>query len=199
MTHVFSRALVFAGAALALAGTAHAGPFDAVSLASDTSLATYEKVYIAPVNVDFGDQPIRRNIRDLRGLRPVSDRDQALKADDLADDLQREFGKRYILVDAPGEDVLTVETTLTKLVSSRPTIADRRDASVNLDFRSIYAGGADYLVTLREGDQLIGTIEENHTRNTSLNDGRVRAGIWQDADRSFSQFSRQLARYVQKN
>lgn len=199
MTHVFSRILVFAGATLALASAAHAGPFDDVSLTSDTSLATYEKIYIAPVSVDFGDQPIRRNIRDLRGLRPVTDSDQARRADDLADDLQREFGKRYVLVDAPGEDVLTVETTLTNLVSSRPTIADRRDASVNLDFRSIYAGGADYLVTLREGDQLIGTIEENHTHNSSSNDGRVRVGIWQDVDRSFSRFSRQLARYVQQN
>jgi|GEM_PF-1021015 len=196
---VFKRTLTVIAGTLMLAATAHAGPFDDVSLTTETPLSSYEKVYIAPVVVDFGDQRIRTSIRDLRGIRPVSDRDQALKAEDLAADLQREFSKRYIVVDAPGEDILTLETTVTKLVSSRPTIADRSFTNVNLDFRSVYAGGADYLVRLSEGDQLIGTIEENHTRNTSLNDGRVRAAIWQDADRSFNRFSRQLARYIQKN
>ncbi len=199
MTLSLKRTLALAAATLTLASVAHAGPFDTVTLETDTPLSSYEKVYIAPVTVDFGDQRIRRSIRDIRGLRPVSERDQARKSGDLAEDLQREFGKRYILVDAPGDDVLTVETTLTQLVSTRPTLADARLTNANLSFQTVYAGGANYQVTLREGEQVIGVIEDNQTRNNNLNDGRPRVGIWQDADRSFNRFSRQLARYIEKN
>ena len=199
MTLSLKRTLTLAAATLTLASVAHAGPFDTVTLETDAPLSGYEKVYIAPVTVDFGDQRIRRSIRDFSGLRPVSERDQARKSEDLVEDLQREFGKRYVLVDGPGEDVLTVETILTRLVSTRPTLADLGGANVNLSFQSVYAGGANYQVTLREGDALIGIIEEDQTRQNSLNDGRPRVGIWQDADRSFNRFSRQLARYVEKN
>jgi len=198
MTSLIKSALALTAAASMLTSVAHADTFDTVEFEADAILSTYEKVYIAPVEVDFSEHRIRRNIRDINSIRPVSELDQARKADDFAEDLEREFGKRYTLVDAPGEDVLTIETTLTKLVSTRPTIADRRATNVNLSFQSVYAGGADYQIQLSEGDTLIATIEENQSSNT-LNDGRPRIGIWQDTNRSFNRFSRQLARYVERN
>ncbi len=197
--HFLTRILILSLSATTLAAAAFAGPFDTINLEVETPLSGYEKVYIAPVEVDFGDEPIRRNTRDLRGLRPVSEADKTRKAKDLQEDLQREFGKNFELVEAPGDDVLTVKTTLTKLISTRPTIADFNSSNLGLDFRSVYLGGASYEITLREGEQLVGTIEENQTRVGSFNDGQPRVGIWQDTDRSFNRFSRQLARYVKKN
>ena len=198
MTSFIKHALAFTAATTMVATTAHAAPFDTIDRATDAPLSSYEKIYIAPVEVDFSEHQIRRNLRDRRGVRPVSESDQARKAEDLSEDLERAFGKKFTLVDAPGDDVLTVEATLTKLVSTRPTIADSR-INIGLSFNSLYVGGADYRINLTEGETLLATIEERQSQDSNLNDGRPRVGIWSDADYSFHKFSRQLVRYVQNN
>ena len=198
MTSHVKRTLALIAATAMIASAAHARTFDSIDIQTDTALSAFEKVYIAPIEIDFSEHRIRQNVRDLQGIRPVSERDQARKASDLIEDLQREFGKRYVLVDTPGADVLTVETTLTKLVSTRPTLADRRQTPT-LDFSSVYAGGADFQVELIAGGTTLATIEDNQSRDSNFNDGRPRVGIWQDVDRSFNRFSRKLARYVSRN
>ena len=198
MTSFIKRAIALTAATTMVAAAAHAAPFDAIDRATDAPLTTYEKVYIAPVEVDLSEHRIRRNLRDTRGVRPVSERDQMSKAEDFAEDLERVFGKKYTLVDAPGEDVLTIEATLTKLVSTRPTTADFRNQT-GLSFSSLYVGGADYQINLIGGETLIAAIEEKQSRDGNFNDGRPRVAIWADADYSFNKFSRQLVHYVQNN
>ncbi|MEO9968640.1 MAG: DUF3313 family protein [Hyphomonadaceae bacterium] len=198
MTSLIKRALAFTAATTMVAAAAQAAPFDAIDRATDAPLYSYEKVYIAPVETDFSEHPVRRSTRDLRGFRPISERDQARKASDFAEELQSAFGKKYLLVDAPGDGILTIEATLTKLVSTRPTIADARSRT-GLSFSSLYVGGADYQINLIEGSTLLTRIEEKQSNNSNLNDGLPRVGIWADADRSFDRFARQLARYVENN
>ncbi|MEM6899673.1 MAG: DUF3313 family protein [Pseudomonadota bacterium] len=180
----------------AMTSPALAAPFDEITKTVDDTLASYESVYIAPVQLDLPEDT-RRTVRDIRSPRPVTERDQTRRAERLQRDLTRAFGNNFELVDAPGEDVLTVETTLTGLRSTRPTLADQI-AEVQLDFGStVYAGGADYAVRLSEADTVLVEIEESDKSN--LNDGRPRVGTWQDADRSSRLFSSRLARYVRDN
>lgn len=189
----------YALAATAMLGaSACASTFDLVETQTDTALSSFEKVYIAPVETDLSGHPVRRSVRDVNRTRPVSERDQSRKASELTADLEREFAKHYILVDAPGPDVLTVGTTLTKLVSTRPTIADR-SLPLGIDFSSVYLGGADYQVSLVANETVLATIEEETSSNSSFNDGLPRVGIWQDVDRSFNRFSRKLVSYVESN
>ncbi len=197
--HVFGKSVLaaFAGLVTATALPACAsGPFDTVEVASPATLAAFDKVHIAPVMVML-DPETRRNVRDIRSERPVSEADQRRQAEELREDLIRAFGESFELAEAPGPGVLTVEATITRLVSTRPTIADASSVTVGLDFDSLYAGGADYEVTLREADTVLATIAD--ASQTSLNDQRPRVGVWQDADRMHGEFSRQLARYVSKN
>ena len=192
----------FAAAALALtlAGTpfADARPFDEITAAEDVTLSTYEQVYIAPVGVEL-DPDTRRRVRtgtDTRRDWEVSARDQALNAAELQEDLELAFGKKFTLANAPGPDILTVEATIIRLVSTRPP-ASELGARTALSATSFGAGGADYSVRLQEGDVTLVEITEKD--QSSLTDGIPRVGIWQDAHRSFSRFSRRLARYAAKN
>ncbi|MEO1476783.1 MAG: DUF3313 family protein [Pseudomonadota bacterium] len=189
------RLAVTAVLSTTLAFPAMAGPFDEISRADDVALAAYQSIYIAPVQVDLPTDT-RKTVRDIRSPRPVNERDQGLRAERLHRDLTRAFEKKFTLADAPGDDVLTVEATLTGLRSTRPTLADFQ-TEVQLDFGSIYAGGADYAVRLSEAETTLVEIEERDRSN--LNDGRLRVGVWQDADRSSRLFSSQLARYVKNN
>ncbi|MEM9667819.1 MAG: DUF3313 family protein [Pseudomonadota bacterium] len=191
------HALIAIAFAAALTASASARPFDEVSNKSaENPLASYQSVYIAPVQVDLGDD-VRRDIRDLRSPRPVTEIDQGRRAERLQRDLTRAFDKKFTLAEAPGEGILTVEATLTGLRSTRPTLAEL-DVNSQTDFgNSIYAGGADYAVRLIEEDDVLVEIEERD--QTFLNDGRPRIGLWQDADRSSRRFSSRLARYVKNN
>jgi len=173
-----------------------AAPFDKIETLNAVPLAGFQKVYIAPVKVELEDTRVRRNIRDISSARPVSDRDKALKAEDSYEDIVRAFGKKFEVVEAPGSDVLTVEAVVTKLSSTRPTLADSR-VNVALDFDSVYAGGADFDVRLSQGETVLVEISESYT--TNFNDGLPRIAIWQDYDRASNRMAYKLARYVRKN
>ena len=176
-----------------------AAPFDEIETVNAAPLASFQKVYIAPVKVELDETNIRRSVstfRNGRNDRPVSDRDQALKAQDSFEDIAKAFGKSFEVVEAPGEDVLTVETTITKLVSTRPTLADYR-VIPGLSFDSIYAGGGEFSIRLSEGETVLTEISDNYI--TNFNDGLPRIAIWQDYDRASKRIARKLARYVKSS
>jgi len=176
-----------------------AAPFDKIETLNAAPLANFEKVYIAPVKVELDESNIRRgvsNFRNSRNDRPVSDRDQALKAQDSFDDITKAFGKSFEIVEAPGEGILTVETTITKLVSTRPTLADYRVVP-GLSFDSVYAGGGEFNIRLSAGETVFTEINDNYT--TSFNDGFPRIAIWQDYDRASKRIARKLAKYVKSS
>lgn len=176
--------------------SANAAPFDTIKRIDTVELSNFEKVYVAPVAVDLADKEVRRNIRDIHSDRPVSDRDKARKAQDAYEDIVRALGKKFEVVDTPAPDVLTVEATVTRLTSTRPTLEDY-STIIGLNFSSVYAGGADFNVRLKQGETLIADISDSY--QTNFNDGRPRIGIWQDYDRVSKQFARKLARYVERN
>ena len=176
--------------------TAIAAPFDTIETLQTVPLSSFEKVYIAPVRVELEDTRVRRNIRDISSDRAVSDVDKERKAQDSHEDIVRAFSKKFEIADAPGPDVLTVETIVTKLSSTRPTLEDF-NLNVSLSFKSVYVGEADFKVLLRQDDTILAEIKDSASGN--FNDGLPRIAIWQDYDRLSSRFARKLARFVEKS
>lgn len=182
------------GAAAGLAMTA-AAAFDTAYVSSERPLGAYEQVYVAPVSVEL-DHDVRRYRVGGSGDRPVEERDAALRAEDFHAALTDAFGRSFALAGAPGPGVLTVEARLIKLESSRPTMADYRQTP-GLSARSVYAGGAEMHVTISEDGVLLAEIGD--AWRGSLDDGRYRIGLWDDARRAFGSWARRLARFVEQN
>lgn len=196
-------ALATLGAASVVAPAATAAPFDQVEVRSEAQLATYQKVYIAPVTISLEEPDAnllsqRRTSQYLQSQRPVSADAQARKSDDLYADLTRTFAKDFTLVDEPGPDVLTIAAEITRLIPSRPTAEERKRGVGSPEFaNSVSPGGVDYNVMFSSGDEAIIEIEE--ASRSSLSDGYARVNVWHDVDRSFDRFSRQLAKFVKDN
>ena len=170
--------------------------FDTIETSQTVQLSNFKKVYIAPVRIELKDERIRRNIRDISSDRPVSDLDKERKAQDSYEDIVNAFDKNFEIADAPGPDVLTVEAIVTKLSSSRPTLADF-ELNTALSFNSVYAGAADFQVRLSQNDKLLTEIKDSTQSN--FNDGLPRIGVWQDYNRISNRFARKLAAYVKGN
>ncbi|MEL7490039.1 MAG: DUF3313 family protein [Pseudomonadota bacterium] len=165
--------------------------FSVISGAAASDLASYERVFIAPVSIDLPERSNRRG-----GERPVSRRDQERKAADLREKLSDAFDDDFTIVAEPGDGVLTIETVITELKSTRPTPADLT-REPGLSFESLFVGGAAATFTLSENGAVLDEFSDDDFGN--FNDGNIRVGIWQDADRAFSLMSRRLVRYVKKN
>lgn len=195
---MLSRNSILAGlATVALAATpALAGSFDSASVAGGRALSTFDEVYVAPVDVAL-DLNVKRFDRSGSGDRPVSESDAQQKAVDFYYDLMREFSATHAIVDAPGPGVLTVEATLTKLESSRPTLADYGTRGGHLSASSTYAGGAEMVAVFKEGDAVLAEVADAF--DSHLRDGRARAGIWSDADRAFRSWAARLAAFTRDN
>ncbi|MEO0982817.1 MAG: DUF3313 family protein [Pseudomonadota bacterium] len=183
---------VLAAGAFGLAASAVAG-----RKVEDGDLAAasgFERVFIAPVTVALGEPDAGQITYGRTSNRPVSEQDQARKAADLRDDLVDQFSRRFTLVEAPSADALTVETTITRLASTRPTQADvERNQRISLT--STFAGGADFDVVLSVGDGApLARLTDSY--KSSFNDGRPRIATWADADRAFGRFARSLAKTV---
>jgi hypothetical protein len=168
--------------------------FDKASVAQSGALSGVTSVYVAPAALALPEPSSRF---DRRGDQPraVTDSDAQAKAEELTAALRRGFDKNFSLADAPGPGVLVVEPTLLRLESSRPTMADYQRES-GLSFESVYAGGAAVRVTLSRDGSEVGQIEDRYTGNFS--DGSPRIGIWQDTDRAFSMWSRQVPAWVEQ-
>lgn len=181
--------------ALALAFSAgSAQGFDKAAVPQPAALAGVEAVYVAPVALDL---PEAGNRYDRRGDKPraVLPRDAEAQAERLHAALRRGFDRDFTLADAPGAGVLVVEATLIGLASSRPTMADlQREPGIS--FESVYAGGASLRVRMHRDGRDVAMIEDQYVGTFA--DGQPRIGIWQDADRAYSMWSRQLPSFVEQ-
>jgi len=177
------------------ATAALAGSFDSANVSSSAQLSSFSAIYVAPVSTDL-DLDVVAFDRSGRGDRDIRDSDVADKADDLYDEIVSAFASSYSMASGAGAGVLTIETTLTGLKSSRPTMADY-NRNVSVSGRSVYAGGADVEFILSEDGRTLAELSDSYS--TTLGDHRVRAGIWNDADRAFGVFASKLADYVGSN
>ncbi len=199
------RSLLFTAALMLTSSLASvsAEPFESIEITSEQVLSSYQKIHIAPVEVTLvDDEPKllaeRRRSSYVRSQPPVDERDQARKAEDLHKQLTHRFASQFTLVSSPAEDVLTISTKITRMLPSRPTSGQRRRGVGALGFgSSVSAGGVDYAVTMSASGVQFYSITESYRSN--LNDGLPRTGVWQDADRSFDRFSRQLLHFVRSN
>ena len=176
-----------------------AAPFDQIETRSTVPLSGFKKIYIAPVDVELDELRFRTGVydRDDTEPRPVSDDDKRRKAEYLEKHLNIAFKKKFEIVDAPGEDVLTISATLTRLVATRPTEQDFGRTATPVTGAGIYPGGADFYVELSQGDAQLGSLSK--TYQASLSDSIPRTTQWQDADNFIRRFSKRLAWYVRKN
>ncbi|NWG72078.1 MAG: DUF3313 family protein [Parvularculaceae bacterium] len=178
-------------AMLAVSG-AEAGGFDSEAVSGD--LSAYQLVYVTPVTVALEDVRGRYSPSGF-GERAVSPSDAARKAGDLREALSEALARDFTLAAGPGAGVLTVAATLTKLRSSRPSIADY-GANPGLSFESVYAGGAAVRIEFSEEGRALGSVADDY--DTSLGDGRPRIGTWDDADRAFASWARRLPELIRK-
>ncbi|MCZ8318563.1 MAG: DUF3313 family protein [Lysobacteraceae bacterium] len=176
----------FLSFALLAALPAAAFAFDTVQVVKPDALQGVQQVYVAEVATDL---PAPASRFDDHGPRPVRPRDAATKAADLAKELKRGLARDFEVVASPGPGVLVVKPTLTRLASSRPTLADF-EREPGLSHESVYAGGATVTVALERDGATVGTLSDTYTG--TFGDGNPRVGIWQDADRAFSRWGRQL-------
>lgn len=171
-----------------------ASRFDRFEAVGTKDFTGYDKVYIpAPVaseELQARTEIFSSNLR--RDDRPIAQRDIDAKLSDLHDDLKRAVSKQATLVSAPGEGVLTIITTVTRLESNRPTQAElTRNPALSFQSFSVGAGAVDY--ELSENGRVLATISDtdNAPPLGAGNDGNQ--GIWQTVDQFFGQSSRRIA------
>ena len=166
--------------------------FDQAQVMQPAALSNVQAIHVAAVALEL-PAPTRRSDRRGDAPRPVTPRDAEAKAADLTAALRRGFAKDFTVVDAPGPGVLVVEAKLTRLEASRPTMADYH-REPGLGFESVYAGGAALDVRLTRDGSDIAVLKDRYIG--SFGDGTPRIGVWQDTDRAFSLWSRQLPSWV---
>jgi len=166
--------------------------FDQAQVMQPAALSNVQSVHIAPVAIELPAASRRASTRGGEP-RPVAPRDAEAKAADLTAALRRAFAQDFTVVDAAGPGVLVIEATLTRLEASRPTMADYQ-REPGLGFESVYAGGAAIDVRLSRDGSDIALLKDRYVG--SFGDGTPRIGIWQDTDRAFSLWSRQLPNWV---
>lgn len=168
--------------------------FDQVRIADPAALQGVRQVYVAEVALDLPEPAHRFALRSGEP-RPVRPQDAAAQAAALGAALRRGLDRDFELVTAPGPGVLVLRPTLDGLASSRPTFADF-DRQPGLSFRSFYAGGASLRLQLERDGRPVAEISDRYTG--SLADGMPRIGVWQDSERAFSRWSRQLPEVVRQ-
>jgi hypothetical protein len=166
--------------------------FDQAQVMQPAALSNVQSVHVVPVALALPATTRRVGARSDEP-RPVAARDAEAKAAELTTALRRGFAKDFTVVDAPGPGVLVIEATLTRLEASRPTMADYH-REPGLGFESVYAGGAAVDVRLSRDGSDIAVLKDRYVG--SFSDGSPRIGIWQDTDRAFSLWSRQLPTWV---
>ncbi|MBS3959755.1 MAG: DUF3313 family protein [Xanthomonadaceae bacterium] len=163
--------------------------FDSVRIDDPAALQGVRQVHVAEVALALPEPPAHRFALRSGEPRPVRPRDAKARAEALTQALRRGLDDGFELVAAPGPGVLVVRPTLEGLASSRPTFADHQ-RQPGLSSQSVYAGGASVRLQLERDGRAVGELADRYS--SSLADGMPRVGIWQDADRAFSRWSRQL-------
>ena len=166
--------------------------FDDKTVSNPAALSGVERVFIAPTAVDLPAASHRFERRN-GGIRPVLPSDAESRAAALTAELKRGFRRDFELADEPGPGVLVIEPTLTRLESSRPTMADFKQEP-GLGFESTFAGGAAVTLRLVRDGEEVAVLKDRYAGNFS--DGQPRIGIWQDTDRAFSRWSRTVPAFV---
>lgn len=171
--------------------------FDQVDYSENRkSLSSFNKIYIAPIKTDLPEtQRIHSRFKN-RIDRGVSERDQQEQAENLRKTLARSLGKKYELVGEEGPSILTLETTITRLESTRPTFQDL-SSRPNLSLGSLYSGGAAVTINFRENGSTLAVISDDYQSN--FGDGSPRTGIWSDANLAFNLWARQVSRFIKNN
>ncbi len=178
----------------ALAAPLSVSAFDEAVVRNPAALANVQSVFVAPAVLELPEGAHRFDRRSGEP-RAVSPRDAESKAADLVALLKRGFAKDFTLANAPGPGVLVITPTLQTLESSRPTLADY-NREPGLSHESVFAGGATLSVRMERDGEEVATLKDRY--QGSFGDGSIRIGVWQDTDRAFDMWSRQLPRWVEQ-
>jgi hypothetical protein len=141
-------------------------PFDAYWSAPDVNLASYTKVYIAPVNTDhLLSQEWWDKVNVSFDIKESADKLAKLFQKDMVEGFTDYDGKKYQVVDVPDDQTLMVELALVEVVPAKVWL--------NL-VTEIFIGGLDEGTTAFEG---------------RLRDGKTKKVIAEFKDREYGQMS----------
>lgn len=123
------------------------------------------------------------------------DREIEYLLEDMREEITEDFAKRGLILSESAPNLLRV--TINEVKPNRPTFNQLREEP-NLSFQSIAIGGADVSAEIVDGQgTVIGTAEYDYFSN--FNDRPLRGtGVWTDAYRAFSRFSKQLTKTLSK-
>lgn len=196
------RSLFFSAfAAVALAACATTAPgvasFDRASISDQSRLAQFDAVFIAPVEVgpelakrmEVSGRPLSRRADD----RPIAARDVQMKSNDLRQELTAAISPLKRVVNAPGDNVLTITPVLTKLQPNKPTFGDLSN-DPSLSFRSVYAGGAAAEFRFSENGRSLGSVRDSYSGR--IDENFPNQPTWSDVDRTFARWARNIAAMV---
>ncbi len=161
--------------------------------AKANDLSGYDKIYIAPVTIadSLANREAKPMPRRQSSDRPVSEKDLKAKAERLHKKLLEQLSDSKTIVEAPGDDVLTIEAEIVDLRSNRPTMADYR-AQPNLSSESLYTGGATINFVFTVNGDVVKTMEEDYYG--SFTDPFPTRSTWGDADDAIRRAARNVAK-----
>lgn len=119
------------------------------------------------------------------------DREIEYLLEEMQEEITEDFAKRGLILSDTAPTLLRV--TINEVKPNRPTF-NQLSVEPSLSFKSIGIGGADVSAEIiGQGGNVIGTAEYDYF--SSFNDRPLAgSGIWTDADRAFSRFSKKLSK-----
>ncbi len=165
------------------------GTFDEFHVRSDVNFSQYAKVYIAPVGIVHG--------RD-KELKKFSDRDLQGRQDRLHELLVASFSGRFQIADAPGPDVLVVETAITSLMTNKATHDQETSQHVvgYSRFHSFYRGRAAFQATIKDGasDDILAIVVDRRLGHDINHNFKNRWRTWGDVEDFMTIWARELSK-----
>ena len=115
--------------------------------------------------------------------------------EDMQDEIVRDFAKKGLTLSESAPTLLRI--TIIDAKPNRPTF-NQLSQEPSLSFQSFGIGGADVSAeVISAGGAVLGTAKYDYYSN--FNDRDVQfSGIWTDADRAFSRFSKKLSKKLAK-
>ena len=116
--------------------------------------------------------------------------------EEMQEEIIDDFAKRGLVLSDSAPTLLRV--TINEAKPNRPTFNQLRE-DVNLSFKSFGIGGADVSAEfISAGGTVIGTAEYNYFSSFNDRPNISSSGVWMDADRAFSRFSKKLSKKLAK-